>query len=133
MAQNWSLYVQNTKNVCLKWWLIDSCQWRWWFSHDHIWSHQYYFQTLFQVCCFASILLFIQMCLKFLSKNAENLEICFSRKMNCDKILTDISFEKSLSSDRHSVSVFIGTSYFLICFDYWRCFNLKAINVSSSC
>ena len=41
--------------------------------------------------------------------------------------------QQSVSSNSHSVSVLIGKSCFLICFDYWRCFNLKPINPSSSC
>ena len=60
----------------------------------------------------------VKMCLKFLSKDAVSLERCFSCIMNCDKILADVSLKESVSSDRHSVSVLIGTSYFLICFDY---------------
>ena len=44
--------VHKTNKVCLKWCIIDSCQGRWLFLYDQIWSHQCYFKILFQVRTF---------------------------------------------------------------------------------
>ena len=38
--------VHKKNKVCLKWCLIDSCQGRWLFLYDQIWSHQCYSQIL---------------------------------------------------------------------------------------
>ena len=53
--------------------------------------------------------------------------------MNCDEILTDISFITSVASDRYGVFELLVISSSSICYDSWLCCSMKSINSSSGC
>ena len=81
----------------------------------------------------ASILLLMLIFSNFLSRYAGILERYSSCTINFDERLTDVSLSTSVASDRHSVYVLRGTSYFSISFNYCFCLTLKSINSSSCC
>ena len=81
----------------------------------------------------ASIMLYILICSKFLSRDAGILEIRFFCTIICDESLIDVSLITSVSSERNSVSVLRGTSYFLFCFYSWCYFTFKNIKYSYHC
>ena len=55
---------------------------------------------------------------KLIVKGCDNFINMLPHKIICDKILSDVSLRNSVDSERHSVYLLIGTSYFSICFDY---------------